>query len=108
MSYTRKLSPLKFDYSIRNVALSRVTVIKDLGVKFDDRLIFVGHIQDIYKAAIRLLGFIMRNTLTFRDITAVLSLYYSFIRSKLEYCSVIWSPTCETHQNLIETVQKKF
>src|SRR5436190_17300219 len=26
MSYTRKLSPLKFDYSIRNVALSRVTV----------------------------------------------------------------------------------
>ena len=37
-----------------------------------------------------------------------LSLYLTLIRSRLEYCSFIWSPQCQTMKDKIERVQRKF
>ena len=35
-------------------------------------------------------------------------LYHTLIRSRLEYCSFIWSPLAQSHCDKIERVQKKF
>ena len=55
-----------------------------------------------------MLGFIIRNTVDFKNIEAIKYLYYALVRSKLEFGSVIWSPHYEIHINMIEKVQKKF
>ena len=36
------------------------------------------------------------------------SLYNSLVRSRLEYCSQVWSPSCPTAINKIERVQKRY
>lgn len=34
-------------------------------------------------------------------------LYFSFVRSKLEYCSLVWSPGYATYINNIENIQRR-
>ena len=36
------------------------------------------------------------------------TLYNCFVRSKLEYCSLIWSPIYNKHIGELESVQRKF
>ena len=35
-------------------------------------------------------------------------MYHTLIRSRLEYCSFVWSPLCQTNRDKIERVQRKF
>ena len=42
------------------------------------------------------------------DPYAFLSLYHTLIRSRLEYCSFVWSPKDRTMCDMIERVQRKF
>jgi len=51
-------------------------------------------------------GFVKHNSTQFKDPYTKLSLFSSFIRSRLEYASFVWSPTSTTHINRIERVQK--
>ena len=55
-----------------------------------------------------MLGFIIRNTVGFTNVDSLLVLYYSFIRSKLEYSSVVWDPYYKIHISSIERIQRKF
>ena len=55
-----------------------------------------------------MLGFMKRILKPIDDPSVYLSLYHSLIRSRLEYCSFIWSPLCQTNIDKIERVQKKF
>ena len=53
-------------------------------------------------------GFIYRNCSEFSNVQSLLTLYYSFIRSRLEYAAVIWFPIYSTYIQLLESVQRKF
>lgn len=55
-----------------------------------------------------MLGFIKRNTSGFVNLDALLSLYHCFIRSKLEFCPLVWSPHFDTYINALERVLRKF
>lgn len=55
-----------------------------------------------------MLGFIIRNCQNFNDTLALKTLYYSFVRSKLEYGSIIWYPHYDFQKLAIEKVQRKF
>ena len=55
-----------------------------------------------------MLGFIKRNTKHLSDTKALTSIYNCLVRSVLEYCSVIWSPSYACHVDRLERVQNKF
>jgi Reverse transcriptase (RNA-dependent DNA polymerase) len=108
MRFYRRSSPLIHDYELDNLPLSSVTSYNDLGVIFDTKLTFNLHIDQITLRSFRMLGFIKRNTLHITDTSAIKSLYFSLVRSILEYNSAIWSPTYICHVSRLERVQNKF
>lgn len=108
MSFTRKNEPILHHYSLGSSVLERVDVFRDLGVYFDSNLSFSFHVQQIVKSAHKMLGFIIRNSNEFRGLNALRSLYYAYVRSKLEYCTTVWSPYYEVHKMTVERVQRKF
>lgn len=108
LTYTRKMNPTYYTYTFNSIQLSRTNLIKDLGVTFDNKLTFSAHIHKTVEAAIKLLGFIIRNCKPFTNIVALKCLYFSLIRSKLEYCGIIWHPYYNTYSLLLENVQRKF
>lgn len=108
LSYTRKKNIFHFPYIIKGSNLKRVNVTKDLGVTFDQKLTFNEHISLKVCDALKSYGFIVRNCRNITNIKAIKLLYFSFVRSKLEYASIIWSPFYNVHNQIIERVQRKF
>ena len=88
--------------------LPRSNSITDLGVRFDRELSFAGHIDNIVSSAYKMLGFIMRNCKSFKNVQALKTLYNSFVRSKLEYAALAWNPYYTNKKTTIENVQRKF
>lgn len=108
VSFSRKSKPINSVYLIGNEKVQEVDTIRDLGVIFDKKVTFVPHIENIMKKASKMLGFVLRNTRDFKKVGTKIMLYYSLVRSILEYCSVVWRPHYATHKLLLERVQKRF
>lgn len=108
VSYTLKKDPFMFSYRIRDDIISRKTVVRDLGVYFDCKLNFDHHITLKCNEAMKMLGFLKRTCYFFKDKIAIMTLYNSYVRSKLEYASLVWEPFYENQKLQIERVQKKF
>jgi Reverse transcriptase (RNA-dependent DNA polymerase) len=107
MPFTRSLNPISFSYSINGLPLTKLTVIKDLGVTFDTKLTFSNHNLLVAAKARSLLGFVCRIG---RDlsVTSLKTIYCSLLRSHLEYAVCIWSPYYDLYINSIESVQNRF
>lgn len=88
--------------------MERVLEHKDLGVVFDSKFKFSSHVAYISSRANKVLGFVIRSSKDFKSITALKVLYYSYVRSILEYASVVWNPKFQYNINILEMIQKKF
>ena len=108
VSFCRNNSVIPSIYYINGQFLVKTDTIRDLGVIFDHRLSFSQHIIAITSSASKSLGFVMRSATYFKNTDLLKSLYSSFVRSKLEYVSIVWSPCYLTYQLLIERVQRRF
>lgn len=108
ISFTRSPFKVNFDYYICGKLLKRVESVKDLGVIFDSKLSFNEHALMICKKALRMLGFIFRSCKYFSNISSLLTLYKTYVRSHLEYCSSIWNPMYGKFCDKIEKVQRRF
>lgn len=108
MTYSRKKKALQYNYGMGGVTVSRKWSVKDLGITFDVQLTFVDHINNIVNSANKMLGFVIRNTKSFTNTAALKSIYFAMVRSKLEYCSIIWAPFYACHTINIERVHRKF
>lgn len=108
VSYTRKKHKILHNYVIDNIVLDRCVSIKDLGVYFDDKFTFTEHIQKITSTAVQTLGFIIRNCKYFSNLTSLKTLYFSLVRSRLEYCVLIWFPYYNIYKMDIEAIQRRF
>ena len=108
MSFTNKINTILYDYCINNNMLLRVDSFKDLGITFDPKLSFNLHVDIVVSEACKAYGFILRSTKDFQDTETLKLLYYSFVRSKLEYGGVVWSPNYNIHIDNLEKVQRKF
>ena len=99
---------ITFNYCIDSKELLEVKEMKDLGVHFTYNLNFSLHIKKTVSKAYQMLGFIKRVTKDFSDSRTFYSLYNALVRSKLDYCSQVWSPAGSTSIKKIEGVQKRF
>ena len=108
ISFTRKLQPIIWPYTIGNQPLERVTVVKDLGVLLDVKLNFSSQCNSALTKANRSLGFMFRITSEFRDLDCLRALYYAIVRSHLETAVVAWCPYTDEWITRIESVQRKF
>lgn len=106
--YTRKHLDSNINISLGNQNVTRCNKIRDLGVILDSKLSFTEHYNSIIHKASNILSFIKRFTYNFNDPYTLKALYISYVRSILEYCSIVWSPYLVTHSDRIESVQKQF
>lgn len=108
MTYHRCRHILLSQYKMKHHVLSSVDEILDLGVVFDAKLSFNSHLNYVIPKSYSMLGFIRRNSDNVFDHYTKKALFTSFVRSKLEYASFIWSPNAAIHIKRIEKVQAKF
>lgn len=107
ISFHRRTSPVLFSYNIRGLPLERVTSIRDLGIIFHSQVKFDAHIDEIVRRAMKMCGFIKRQTCDFSDILSIVTLYQALVRPILEFGSLIWNPYYNIYIDRIERVQRK-
>jgi hypothetical protein len=57
--------------------------------------------------SVRSLGFVIRNSRSFNNTDTVKRLYFAFVRSKLEYASVVWSTGYKSQIEDLEKIQRR-
>ena len=110
---TLKTKPLVTTYFIGNTTLEEVEHIRDLGVILDSKLTFSSHIENTVKKSNRALGVLIRsfqraNPRGYMKTTPVLISYFAYVRSNMEYCSVIWGGAARTHTDRLQRIEHKF
>ena len=95
-----------YKYSINNIQIDTCSSEKDLGVFFDNKLIFDNHINYAVNKANSMLGLIKRSFL-YLDIDSFLCLYKSLVRPHLEYGNIIWYPLFKRQSAMLERVQRR-
>ena len=91
MTFSKARSPIHYEYTFANLAIERVERINDLGVIFNSNFTFKDDLSHRIAKAKSMIGFIKRQATEFKDPMVLRSLYFAFVRSKLEYCSQVWN-----------------
>ena len=81
--------------------------IKDLGVIVSNDLNFNEHINKIATVCIVIMGMLLR-TFEMREREPMIRMFNSYLKSKLEYCCIVWSPNEQQYINKIEDIQRIF
>ncbi|RZC40091.1 hypothetical protein BDFB_011205 [Asbolus verrucosus] len=108
LSYTKSKNPITYNYVLNNAPVPRRTLIKDLGITFDIKLNFNNHVSNLVIFALKMLGFVIRTCKEFTNLSVLKTLYFTFIRSKLEFCTLIWFPIYNKQKLALELVERKF
>lgn len=108
ITFTKKINVIRHTYSLLGSPLESVSLIRDLGILLDSKLDLNIHINNITNKAFQMYGFVMRTCSHFKRPATFIHLYFSLIRSQLEYASVVWNPHYKKYSEQIESVQRKF
>ena len=108
ITFSRKRQIINWEYSMDGLVLKRVHEIRDLGVILDPKLDFNSHIETICCKGYSMLAFIKRQAKQFNNMWVTQTLYYTLVRSILEYASIIWMPYKKKYIDEIESIQKQF
>lgn len=108
LAFSRARTPRNHAYHVGGVPLRHVTEVKDLGVRFTANLSFGDHITEVCRLSYRNLGFILRQSNGFTNLSALRSLYEALVKSHLECNSVVWSPNEAKYKLMLERIQNKF
>lgn len=90
------------------IIIDRKYSIRDLGGTFTSPLSFNININDVYSSAMRAPGLLFRNTKSFQRIDVMLALFFTMVRSRVEYLSFWWDPIYNEDIILLERIQKRF
>ncbi|KAL1446370.1 hypothetical protein WDU94_006570 [Cyamophila willieti] len=107
MNFSRRREPITFQYHLDSQPLRPVDQVKDLGVIIDPKLSFSDHLTNLSMRCHRLLGYVFRTSKGLSSDSFRL-LYISLIRSLLEYACVVWSPSYNVQEVLVDRVQRRF
>ncbi len=83
-----------------------VNCLTILGVHFDNLLTYEKHIKHIARIASMKLGYLRRISHLLTPET-IQSLYYSQIRSSMEYAALSWGGAARTHLDILDKVQRR-
>lgn len=108
VTYSGAMNPIVYNYCVGSLPLARRDSIRDLGVILWEDMSFLKQIEDICCKATRSLGFIMRASRCGLSLEVIRMLYIYLVRSKLEYCSVIWSLHQQSYIDRLESIQVRF
>lgn len=108
MTFSRKREFYIANYKLNGQELERCESFNDLGVRFDPKLTFISHIDNVISKASSRLGMIKRWAKELNDPYVTKSLYVGLVRSILEFACQVWNPFYAVHVNRIESVQKQF
>jgi hypothetical protein len=102
-----KCSELRIsDFSL--CAISHTNSIKDQSVFFGPQLYCHNNVCFIFNECIKLLGLICSITLRFFSLDCLYVLYFTLVRSRLEYASVVWNSITSTGANKLERIKQEF
>ena len=100
----------RHDYFMHNetetILITKCSEEKNLGVIFDENLLFDSHIQSIINKSNQMIG-IIRRTFTYLNRSIFLHLYKAIVRPHLEYGHEIWFPRLKRQSVAIEKVQRR-
>jgi hypothetical protein len=108
ISFSRSVKPIIPKYSINNEQLDAKTEIRDLGVILDSKMLFKSHINRVIEKSFKQLNFILRVSKPFNNVNTMKTLYFTYVRSSIEFATVIWNPQYITYIDRLENVQNKF
>ena len=83
------------------------STVRDLGILFDNKLMFHHHIAKTVAKANQMAGWTLR-VFKSRSTLVLRTLLKTLVIPHLEYGCVIWSPTDVRHINMLENVQRRF
>lgn len=107
--FRRKNSdPLQCNFTLNNVLINKVGSFSDLGVVFDEFLLFDKHVLHVHNRCSRILGLIKRSTKHFSRCDTIRTLYLSLVRSIMMYASVLWRPLAIGDPDLLDSIQRRF
>jgi hypothetical protein len=104
---TLKRVPIISSYKVNSYLLESVSTCKDLGVTLDTKLLFTSHVNSVISESRRTLGMIKRFGKGL-PVEALIIVYTTFVRTKLEYASTIWNSIGKVNTDRIEAVQRIF
>ena len=104
VSRSRTARPSFPSLVLGTVALSDVSEVDILGVRFDSKLTFESHIRAVAASAAQRLGIMRRANRIFGDRSLVVRCFWSFLLPVLEYCSPVWGSASVTHLRLLDRV----
>ena len=84
------------------------TVLKEsydlviLGVTFDSKMTFEKHLRSVSRAASQRLGILRKSWHVFCDRSLLVRCFRGFVLPVLEYCSVVWCSSSDTHLKLLD------
>ena len=106
MIISRKKSNLVIQYSLNSAEISQADTYRYLGVLINSTLTWSDHIVKLAADSSRTLGFIKRSLRPSPPAVRKLA-FETFVRSKLEFASAIWSPHQDYLISSLEAVQKR-
>jgi hypothetical protein len=108
LSVIHKKNFLSYNYQICCTTITCTSSIKDRGVFFDFKLHFHNHVDNVFFECIKLLGLIHHITYRFYSLECLYVLYFTLVRSKLEYAPEVSNSIMSTDANKLERIQQKF
>ncbi|MEM7402229.1 MAG: reverse transcriptase family protein [Pseudomonadota bacterium] len=100
-------SNTRTQYSLDQTVVSACSTIKDLGVIISDDLKFSTHIAETAKTGFLKVNLLF-NSFYSKNPQFLVKMYKTFIRSRLEYASEVYSPQFLKDIDLLERVQRYF
>ena len=99
---------MKLPYNLPNhQTLEKSTTVKDLGVHVSEDLKWRSHINTIVNDGTTFANWILK-TIRSREPEVMLTMYKSYILSRLEYTSPVWCPMLLCDITKVESVQRSF
>lgn len=104
ITFSRKNKQINYNYKLDGNIIGRVSEVRDLGVILDSKLSFSAHVSMTTDKAYKMLGFIFRTCTDFKQPSTIITVYNAYVRSLLEYASIVWNPQYSVHINCINKI----